>query len=324
MSEFAATSAAIVQENHPEIWNGALAELSEGLLAPQASIAPKYFYDELGSCLFTAITRLPEYYLTRTEANILADNAGAIRRMAGPVHTLLDLGAGDCAKAESLFDTLRPDQYVPIDISADYLRAAAQRLDLAYPDLAVKPVAMDFSQSMDLPADIDEDGRLFFYPGSSIGNWDPEQALAMLSRIHDCSLGRGCGLLIGVDRVKSPDVLLAAYDDPLQVTAAFNRNVLLQLNRLLGTDFRLDEWDHFACYNEAASCIEMHLRARVGMMVSWPGANRYFSPGDTLLTECSYKYQPADFAELLAAAGYGEISHWTDADGWFSVFHARA
>lgn len=119
-------------------------------------------------------------------------------------------------------------------------------------------------------------------------------------------------------------MLLAAYDDPLQVTAAFNRNVLLQLNRLLGTDFRLDEWDHCARYNEAASCIEMHLRARVDVRVSWPGASRHFAPGDTLHTECSYKYQPADFAELLAAAGYGEISHWTDADGWFSVFHARA
>lgn len=181
MPELAATSTAIVQENHPAIRNEPLAELTEGLLAPQASIAPKYFYDELGSCLFTAITRLPEYYLTRTEAGILADHLGAIRRMAGPVHTLLDLGAGDCAKAESLFDALQPNQYVPIDISTDYLWAAAQRLDLAYPDLTVRPVSMDFSQSLDLPADIDEDGRLFFYPGSSIGNWDPEQALAMLS-----------------------------------------------------------------------------------------------------------------------------------------------
>lgn len=324
MPDIATTAAAVPPENPPAAPHETLAELTQGLLAPQAVVAPKYFYDELGSCLFTAITRLPEYYPTRVEAGILADHAGEIRRTAGRVRTLLDLGAGDCAKAESLFGTLEPDRYVPIDISADYLQAAAQRLDLAYPGLEVRPLAMDFSRTLALPDDLEEDGRLFFYPGSSIGNWDPEQALAMLRRIHDGSRGRDCGLLIGVDRIKAADVLVAAYDDPLQVTAAFNRNVLLQLNRLLRTDFRLDDWEHVARYDEAESRIEMHLRARTGVLVSWPGSDRYFAPGETLLTECSYKYQPAHFADLLAAAGYGAIRHWTDARGWFSVFHARA
>ncbi len=324
MLESATMSAPVLQESRQPAGDEAPDELARGLLAPQAVVAPKYFYDELGSCLFTAITRLPEYYLTRTEAGILADHADAIGRAAGPVHALLDLGAGDCAKAESLFGTLQPEQYVPIDISADYLLAAAHRLDLAYPDLAVKPVALDFSRTLALPPGIDEDGRLFFYPGSSIGNWDPAQALAMLRRIHGCSRGRGCSLLIGVDRVKAEDMLLAAYDDPLQVTAAFNRNVLLQLNQRLGADFRLEDWDHEARYNRDASRVEMHLRAREAVLVSWPGASREFAPGETLLTECSYKYEPEDFAALLADAGYGAIRHWTDTRGWFSVFHARA
>lgn len=301
-----------------------LTELTQGLLAPQATVAPKYFYDELGSCLFTAITQLPEYYLTRVEAEILVEHAADIRRTAGPIRTLVDLGAGDCAKAENLFSILAPRRYVPIDISAEYLHAAAQRLNLAYPDLEVQPLAMDFSASLTLPADIEPDSRLFFYPGSSIGNWDPEQALAMLRRFHDASQGHDCGLLIGVDRVKDADLLVAAYDDPLHVTAAFNRNVLLRLNHLLGTDFHLDEWEHLARYDKAASRIEMHLQARTGALVNWPGCSRYFAPGETLLTECSYKYQPADFADLLAAAGYGAIRHWTDTRGRFSVFHARA
>lgn len=299
-------------------------ELTQGLLAPQAMVAPKYFYDALGSRLFTAITQLPEYYPTRLEAAILTEHADAIGRSVGTVHTLLDLGAGDCAKAESLFTTLRPRRYVPIDIATEYLQSAASRLELAYPELEVTPLAMDFSARLNVPDNIPANRRLFFYPGSSIGNWDPEQTLAMLRRIHQASYGEDCGLLIGVDRVKDSETLVAAYDDSLQVTAAFNRNVLLRLNHLLATDFRLEDWEHVARYDTQESRIEMHLRARTGVLVNWPGCSRYFAPGETLLTECSYKYEPAHFADLLVAAGYGAIRHWTDARGWFSVFHAQA
>lgn len=309
---------------HPALAPQEMTELVDGLLAPQAEIAPKYFYDELGSRLFTAITQLPEYYPTRVETSILQHHGTEIGRRVGAVHSLIDLGAGDCVKAERLFDPLHPAQYVPIDISAEYLQAAADRLDAAYPDLEVRPLAMDFSKRFALPNEIPPDGRLFFYPGSSIGNWSPDDALSMLRRIHDCCPGKDCGLLIGIDRVKPAEVLVAAYDDPLQVTAAFNRNVLLQMNRLLQSDFQLEHWRHEARYNERESRIEMHLQATRGVLVNWPGSSRYFAPGDTILTECSYKYEPQDFADLLAAAGYGAVHHWTDDRGWFSIFHARA
>lgn len=298
-------------------------ELECGLRSARAWISPKFLYDPLGSCLFGAITQLPEYYPTRTERQILAQHAGDIARRVGRVEALIDLGAGDCQKAEQMFGRLQPRQYVPVDISIEYLRAAVTRLHASWPGLDIVALGQDFSRSLVLPDEVPGWGRLFFYPGSSIGNWAPPQALAMLRQIRAaCADGAG-SLLIGVDRVKDEDVLLAAYDDPLQITAAFNRNLLLHVNRLLGSDFRLEDWRHEARFDPARSRIEMHLQAQAPVTVSWPEGGRQFAAGETIHTESSHKYTPRAFGALLEDAGFTDIAHWTDDSGWFSVFHAR-
>ncbi|WP_459618159.1 L-histidine N(alpha)-methyltransferase [Bordetella sp. 2513F-2] len=298
------------------------AELRAGLLAEAPYISPKYLYDTLGSSLFTAITQLPEYYPTRCEAEILRAYAPDIAAHVGPVETLIDLGAGDCAKAEKLFPVLQPRRYVPIDISADYLNEAVTRLRHAHPDIGISPLGQDFSRQLDLPDDIPPTGRLAFYPGSSIGNLPPDEAVAMLERIRaQCA---GGALLVGVDRIKPREVLEPAYDDALQLTAAFNLNLLRHVNALLGSDFRVQDWEHRACFNEALSRIEMHLRARRELVVRWPGGQRRFGAGDSIHTESSYKYSVSGFNAMLRRAGFGEIRHWSDRRDWFTVFCAHA
>lgn len=297
-------------------------ELSAGLLAPAAHIAPKFLYDRLGSHLFTAITQLPEYYPTRIEAGIMRDCASRIASRLDKVDALIDLGAADCMKAEALFPVARPRQYVPIDISTEFLEAAVTRLHATYPELDIIALGQDFSYSLSLPDEVHEASRLFFYPGSSIGNWAPDEAVQMLRRIRGQCHDDGA-LLIGVDCMKPADILVPAYDDALQVTAAFNRNVLLNVNSLLQADFRLEDWAHVACLNEKASRIEMHLRACRPVTVRWADQERRFAAGETIHTESSYKYHPEDFADMLAAAGFTDIARWSDPEGWFSVFHAR-
>ncbi|MGE8655646.1 MAG: L-histidine N(alpha)-methyltransferase [Achromobacter sp.] len=297
-------------------------ELRDGLLDDSAHIDPKFLYDALGSSLFTAITQLPEYYPTRCEAEIFERHGQDIARCVGPVQAMIDLGAGDCAKAERLFAGLRPRHYVPIDISVDYLASAVRRLRLSYPELRITPIGLDFSQALALPADIAPEQRLFFYPGSSIGNLDPDAALAMLRRIRrQCA---GGGLLVGVDRVKPRQVLEPAYDDALHLTAAFNLNLLRHVNSVLGSDFDVNDWSHVALFNSELSRIEMHLQARHAVTVSWPGDTRHFTAGERIHTENSYKFTPPAFTDLLRRAGFDAIEHWSDARGWFSVFSARA
>jgi len=300
----------------------ALQELQAGLLAPAAHIDPKFLYDTLGSSLFTAITQLPEYYPTRCEAEILRDHEASIARHVGAVDTLIDLGAGDCVKAERLFGALRPRRYVPIDISAEYLQTAVARLEHAHPGLEIIALGQDFHDALALPAHVPASRRLFFYPGSSIGNLDPAQALSLLTCIRaECA---GGGLLIGVDRVKPRHILEPAYDDALHLTAAFNLNLLRHVNALLDSDFDVHDWSHVARYDEAHSRIEMHLQALTDVRVCWPGAQRRFSSGERIHTENSYKYTVDAFRDLLARAGFGDIQHWSDSREWFSVFSARA
>ena len=300
----------------------AIQELQAGLLARPARIDPKYLYDRLGSSLFTAITQLPEYYPTRCEAEILHEHAAGIARHIGAVESLIDLGAGDCVKAERLFSSLRPRRYVPIDISADYLRTAVQRLEHAHPGLEIIALGQDFHHALDLPDTLPAAGRLFFYPGSSIGNLDPAQALAMLTRIRAaCTDG---GLLVGIDRVKPRAILEPAYDDALHLTAAFNLNLLRHVNRLLGSDFNVHDWSHVAHYDEPHARMQMHLQALGEVKVEWPGAQRRFGSGERIHTENSYKYTVEGFRDLLARAGYTRIEHWSDSRDWFSVFSARA
>ncbi len=298
-------------------------ELGDGLRAPAATISPKYLYDALGSKLFEAICELPEYYPTRTEAAIFEAHLSDIAQSTGRGTTFIDLGAGNCAKAERLFSVLQPRQYVPIDISVDFLKESVERLRHRYPMIRMTGIGMDFSHSLDLPEGIRRDRRLFFYPGSSIGNFTTEDAAALLGRIRD-ACGADGGLLIGVDLVKDKQVLDAAYDDAVGVTAAFNLNMLRHLNTLVDADFDVRDWRHVGFFNEALGRIEMHLEARRDVCVRWDGGQRLFRQGERIHTENSYKYTRHGFLQLLERAGFGSVRTWTDERGWFMVCHARA
>ncbi len=298
------------------------AELMAGLGAPQAALSPKYLYDALGSRLFAAITELPEYYPTRTEAAIFRAHLGEIAAALGPAATLVDLGAGNCEKAARLFEALAVQRYVAVDISAAYLLESLERLQYEHPQRALLGIGLDFSATLELPPEVGAGPRTLFYPGSSIGNFTPAEALGFLRRVQAAC--QGGKLLIGVDLVKPEAVLEPAYDDPLGVTAAFNRNLLLHLNRLLGADFAIADWCHVAFFDRAQSRIEMHLEALRELRVSWPGGGRTFRAGERLHTENSYKWRPEDFADLLRAAGFSNPRSWQDDRGWFAVFAADA
>lgn len=299
------------------------AELSAGLLAAPAFASPKYFYDALGSKLFAAICELPEYYLSRTEASIFDAYLGEIAEAVGVGGTLIDLGAGNCAKAARLFPALQPAQYVPVDISVDFLRDAVGDLQQRFPHIQMTALGLDFSSALQLPDRVQRDRRTFFYPGSSIGNFTPAEAVDFFRRLH-AACGDDGGLLIGVDLVKATEILDAAYNDALGVTASFNLNLLLHLNQLLGADFDIAGWRHVSFFNTAQSRIEMYLEARHAVTVKWQGGERRFQQGERIHTENSYKYTPEDFVQLLQQAGFKVTRTWSDADDWFMVCHARA
>ena len=298
-------------------------DLISGLMAPQACTSAKYLYDALGSKLFEAICELPEYYPTRSEAAIFARHLPSIAAACAKGATLIDLGAGNCAKAARLFGALRPAQYVPVDISVDFLRDAVDSLQQRFPEIDMLGVGLDFSGALELPERVRRAQRLFFYPGSSIGNFSPDEALAFLGRVRRACDHDG-GILIGVDLVKDAVLLDAAYDDALGVTAAFNLNLLHHLNRVLGANFRVPDWRHRGFFNAGRSRIEMHLEARRAVTVSWRGGERRFAEGERIHTENSYKYTPDAFKDLLAQAGFGAVRSWTDERGWFMVCHGAA
>jgi L-histidine N-alpha-methyltransferase len=295
-------------------------ELADGLLAMAASVAPKYFYDALGSRLFEAITALPEYYPTRTEAGIFDAHAADMAAALPGGWPLVDLGAGNCAKAARLLGVLRPSRYVAVDISAAFLQDALGQLQRQHPALTMVGVGMDFSHHLVLPPEAGDGPRLVFYPGSSIGNFTPAQAVDFLRQIRQAA--QGGALLIGVDLVKPASLLVPAYDDALGVTAAFNRNMLLHLNQRLGSDFQVAQWQHHALFNTEASRIEMHLQATQDLTVRWSGAERHFSAGERIHTENAYKYTPTQFEGLLHEAGFSSTQHWCDAQSHFAVFLA--
>ena len=298
-------------------------DLASGLQAIPAAISPKFLYDELGLRLFWAITELAEYTPTRQEAEIFRTQRRAIAAAIGSGVTLIDLGSGDGAKAASWFEALRPRQYVAVDIAAAPLHAALNALQQRHPQIDMLGIGMDFAEALVLPPQVRARQRLFFYPGSSIGNFTPVQAHRFLRQARNAVYADG-QLLIGVDLVKHPATLVHAYDDALGVTAAFNRNILLHANRLLGADFDLADWRHVALFNTAASRIEMHLESRRDLVVHWPGGERRFSRGERIHTENSYKYTPDGFAAVLSAAGWTPRQHWLDASAGFAVFHCVA
>jgi L-histidine Nalpha-methyltransferase len=306
------------------------AELSASLLADPPSVSPKYLYDALGSRLFDAITELPEYYPTRTESAIMAEQMPEMAQRIPQGCALIDLGAGSCEKAERLFEALKPAHYIPIDISVDYLRQTVECLQRQYPQMRMTGVGMDFSNQITLPDDLLREIAslpiVVFYPGSSIGNFSPDPAHKLLSQAHAlCQRGAaGGGLLIGVDLVKSAELLEPAYDDALGVTASFNLNMLLNINRLLGSNFELADWQHVALFNAQDSRIEMHLQARRDVTIAWAGHSRSLKRGERIHTENSYKWTLQSFAALLQSAGFKSPISWTDARAWFSVHWAQS
>ncbi|MBB5205167.1 dimethylhistidine N-methyltransferase [Inhella inkyongensis] len=300
------------------------AEAEAGLLAPQAHCHPKLFYDALGSHLFDAITELDEYDLRRTEAAALAMHqealGRALRACLPQQPCLIDLGAGSCAKGEALFALCDPGRYVAVDISVDFLRRSLQCLQRAHPERELIGVGLDFSAELALPDSISQPGSLVFYPGSSIGNFDPDSARRFLGQAR--LLARGGALLIGVDLRKTPAEHQAAYDDALGVTAAFNLNLLRHLNRLLGADFDPHQWRHRALWNADLGRVEMHLEAQQALRVNWGGHQRGFAAGERIHTENAYKWTVPDFEALLHAVGWGQAQAWCDPEERFAVFLA--
>ena len=299
------------------------AELAEALRQPHASIPPKYFYDALGSRLFEAICELPEYPLMRTERAIVDAHVHEIAARIGPGSVLIDLGAGNCEKAERLFGWLAPTQYVAIDIAADFLRERLSVLAARNPHHSILGIAQDFTQSIRLPPEVADGARTLFYPGSSIGNFAPDVAFAFLRRTREVG-GDDGHLLLGVDLVKDKALLELAYDDPLGLTAAFNLNVLRNVNALLRSDFDVADWRHVAFFDPERSRVEMHLEARRDLNVRWPGVQRTFASGERIHTENSYKYTPDSLRQMLKRAGYAWVALYTDDADGFAVALAGA
>jgi dimethylhistidine N-methyltransferase len=294
------------------------AEVLEGLGRPVKRLPPKLFYDRRGSQLFDAITELPEYYPTRTEIAILREYGSEMADLIGRDNVLIELGSGSSLKIQTLLAALRPSVYVPVDISREHLLESAYALAERFPALAIRAACADYSSPFRLPLESDWTDLAAFFPGSSIGNFDPDEARLLLGRVAGL-LGPGGRLLIGVDLPKDPAVLDAAYDDAQGVTAAFNLNLLTRINRELDGDFDLDAFAHRAFFDTDLSRVEMHLVSRIEQEVRVAGECFHFRAGETIHTESSYKYGVDAFQHLAADAGFVAERVWTDAQGLFSV-----
>ena len=281
-------------------------------------LSPKYFYDETGSELFEQITVLPEYYPTRVELSILRERAADIRAFIPKGAALVEFGAGSTTKVRLLLDVCDFASYVPVDISGDYLNAQAIALRGDFPDLAVHPVTADFTAPFALPDAVKDMPKVGFFPGSTLGNFEPHEASAFLRSAREI-LGKSGQMLLGVDLEKDERVLSAAYNDSAGVTAKFNLNVLARMNRELKGNFDLECFKHRAIYNRERHRIEMHLIARKAQTVRVMGHSFTFRAGESIHTECSYKYSIQRFRALATGSGWRTQESWTDAAGMFSV-----
>jgi len=295
-------------------------EILSGLSAEQPSISPKYFYDEIGSHLFEAITFLDEYYLTRSEKQIMLQHQEAIAKAIGKCDVLLDLGAGNCQKGSALFDSLKPNEYWALDISEEFLEQAILDLQKQFPQIRMRAQTCDLQEELVFPNLVDRK-KIFFYPGSSIGNFEPNVALKLFKNIVQVCAGTG-GLLIGVDLVKEHEILSRAYNDTLGITAAFNKNILLHLNHLTNANFDLEHWEHNAFFNAQLDRIEMHLRSKRQQVVTLHGTQIQFEVDDLVHTENSYKYTRDKFEALLIEAGFKSVRSWADPKNYFLVTYA--
>lgn len=299
------------------------AELLAGLHQRPRRIAPKFFYDERGSQLFDEITRQPEYYPTRTERAILEAAAGKIRSRVGADCVLIEPGSGSCEKVELLLPALAPRAYVPTDISAEHLGDAARRLAQRWPHLPIFAVCADYSAELELPPTLPRGRRVAFFPGSTLGNFEPTDARRFLRGLRRL-VGDDGGLLLGVDQIKDQGVLEAAYNDAAGITAAFNRNVLNHANRILGADFESEHFAHRAFFNTTHSRIEMHLISTRDQLVRTDATTLAFTAGESIHTENSYKYSAAGLERLAAQAGFTTRERWSDTREWFALYYLEA
>ncbi|HEY1298908.1 MAG TPA: L-histidine N(alpha)-methyltransferase [Stellaceae bacterium] len=295
-----------------------------GLARARKSIPCKFFYDARGSALFEAICRLPEYYPTRTEIAILEENAAEIADQMGSHCRLIELGSGASRKPRILLNALdRPAAYVAVDISGDHLREAALNLAEDFPELPVVAVCADYTRPFAMPPLPGPKGkRVGFFPGSTIGNFEPEAAVRFLANCGRI-LGPGGEMLIGVDLKKDPAILDAAYNDRAGVTAAFNLNLLERINRELDGDLDLDRFEHLGFYNGREGRIEIYIRSLCDQHAAIAGRRFRFAAGELIHTEYSYKYAVSEFRELAAEAGFRPVDTWTDAGELFSVHYLR-
>ena len=293
-------------------------EVLAGLALPRKRISPKFFYDAEGSRLFDAICELPEYYPTRTEIGILRSHGAAMAARLGRDTLLIELGSGSSLKIRLLLEALRPAVYMPVDISKDHLLQSVNALSAVFPELQVHAVCADYSVSFAMPVDDYDHPRAAFFPGSSIGNFDPEDAVRFLRRVGDL-LGLGGRLLIGVDLIKDQRLLEAAYNDADGVTAAFNLNLLVRINRELDGNFDRDAFRHVAVFNPDQSRIEMHLISRRDQEVHVADQIFAFREGESIHTESSYKFSIDRFHTLARRAGFEPEQVWTDPKLLFSV-----
>ena len=301
----------------------ARAEIERGLSADPKSLSPKFFYDQRGSALFEAITDLPEYYLTRAELSILRSHGDEIAEAIGDNVCLIEYGSGSSTKIRVLLESCHPSAYVPVDISREYLLHSSRRIADAYPWLRVCPTCADYTAPFGLPASTVGLTRVAFFPGSSLGNFEPADAKKFMQGVRKV-VGKEGWLLIGVDTKKDESVLNRAYNDPGGVTAEFNRNILRHLNERFGANFDAEAFEHSARYNRLKGRIEMYLVSDSQQDVRVGGETFRFAPGEQLHTENSYKYDLDQFVALAEATGFRQHEAWFDADHQFMELLLKA
>lgn len=298
-------------------------DILSGFSQRQKTTSARWFYDHHGSELFEKITDLPEYYPTRTETALLAAHSREMGEATGQGRAVIEFGAGSATKTPHLLSAIAPAAYVPVDISGDFLRESSAVLAARFPDLPVLPVEADFTGPVALPPVVSGMPKLGFFPGSTIGNMTPREAVDLLRAMRE-SLGEGAMLLIGMDRVKDADILIRAYDDAQGVTAAFNLNLLTRINRELNGTIPVEAFRHRAIWNDDAARIEMHLEATQGVAFMIDGVVFAMEAGDTIHTENSHKYGPRDARLLLRAGGWEPTEEWTDTNDQFAILLAKA
>jgi dimethylhistidine N-methyltransferase len=299
------------------------ADVLAGLSSAIPAVPARWLYDRRGSELFEAITALPEYYPTRTEMALLEAHCREVAQIAGTGDAVVEFGSGSSAKTPILLEAVEPSAYVPIDISGDFLRESAAALQERFAELPIMPVEADFMRPIVLPEAVGGATKLGFFPGSTIGNLVPRTAVDLLRAMKE-TLGSGAWLLIGMDRIKPVERLLAAYDDEAGITAQFNLNLLHRINGELGGTIDVSAWRHRAIWNDPRARIEMHLEAVRDNAFSVAGRTFSFRAGETIHTENSHKYGEREARLLLLAAGWGVVRQWMDADDQFAILLAQA